>query len=447
MGRKKGWGHRRGWVWCVVVVVLVLTWLWRRQEEDFEEEGLWASAGAEAAFWSAERRSSRACPKVFVYELDPELGDWDRRSTFGQTSVPGVYATEGIDENANLLEVVLTRLASSERCSTRDASEAELFLVPVFPRAKHWSEWVERCEAMQREGLLQKLYALPHLREETARRHFFVLPRVGYAPKCVGWWTSPMPPLVRQFARVAVGGYEEFEGDFQRAKTLGKLTASERSRPRALVPRLVSAPYVASVRWAAARREAPPWTNTGPPRRFLFSYSGTPHGADKAVELRRALSALCEGNANLCAPSGAADTADGRLRSTLAKRNATFCLEPPGLTPGRASIVADLLFGCVPVLFAPEQDRLWPLHWGDWVRDSRLYVSADVLLENPNSLLETLAAVPEDAVARMRRAIADRAKAMQYATDDMPGDALEVLLRGLADSAASSGTSSRFRRR
>ena len=36
---------------------------------------------------------------------------------------------------------------------------------------------------------------------------------------------------------------------------------------------------------------------------------------------------------------------------------ATFCVEPPGLTPGRASIVTALLAGCIPVLFAPEQDR------------------------------------------------------------------------------------------
>lgn len=298
--------------------------------------------------------------------------------------------------------------------------------------------------------LVHSLYALEHLEPRTARRHVFIFPRVGYMPKCVGWWAMPMPPLIRQFARVAVGGYEQLNGDFQRANTLERLSDRDRANPQNLVPRLVSAPYVANVRWSTRFQASPPWKPSRTPRAYLFAYSGSPHGSSNAVELRVMLSAICRNHPMHCATAvdgnDAADPADVnmRIRSTLAKRNATFCLEPPGLTPGRASIVSSLLLGCIPVLFAPEQDLLWPLHWGDWIRDSRLMIPAPSVARDPAALLSFLAAVPTHDVERMQSTIAARAHALQYAFDDVPGDALEVLLRGLRD--AVTARHARFRR-
>ncbi|KAH8095351.1 phosphopyruvate hydratase [Aureococcus anophagefferens] len=144
----------------------------------------------------------------------------------------------------------------------------------------------------------------------------------------------------------------------------------------------------------------------------------------------RAGPAVCDAgeraeNASRRTPRGAA----------LAKRNATFCVEPPGLTPGRASIVTALLLGCVPVLFAPEQDRLWPLHWGPFREGSRVMLDAARARADPTYVEAALRAIPPADVAAMRRLVADRAVALQYGLDDVPGDALHVLLRGIRHAA------------
>jgi hypothetical protein len=55
-----------------------------------------------------------------------------------------------------------------------------------------------------------------------------------------------------------------------------------------------------------------------------------------------------------------------------------------GLTPGRASIVTALLAGCIPVLFVPEQDRLWPLHWGGWREASRVMLDMHRATADPS---------------------------------------------------------------
>ena len=264
-------------------------------------------------------------------------------------------------------------------------------------------------------------------------------------PKCAGWWATPLDVATfKDVARVSVGGYEEFEGDFQRGKTLKGLSARQRSRPANLVPRLVSAPYVAAVRWRTGERARPPWQDVDRRRPLLFAYSATPHGSANAVRLRTALAAacaragpaVCDGGRPPQKAAGFEEPSDAdRAVAALAKRNATFCVEPPGLTPGRASIVTALLFGCVPVLLAPEQDLLWPLHWGPFRERSRLLLDADRAAKDPTYLEAALRAVPENDVRAMRAAIAESAVALQYGLDDVPGDALHVLLRGIRDAA------------
>lgn len=59
---------------------------------------------------------------------------------------------------------------------------------------------------------------------------------------------------------------------------------------------------------------------------------------------------------------------------------------------------------------------------------------------DPAALLTFLSAVSPRDVQRMQSTIATRAHALQYAFDDVPGDALEILLRGLRDAAVSRRT-------
>ena len=42
---------------------------------------------------------------------------------------------------------------------------------------------------------------------------------------------------------------------------------------------------------------------------------------------------------------------------------ADFCLQPPGDTLPRPGVMDAISVGCVPVLFHPMQQTLWPKHW------------------------------------------------------------------------------------
>ena len=361
--------------------------------------------------------SEDACPRTYVYALPRTLSDW----------APGdASPDDGVDANANLLEVLVAALQA--RCSTKSPADAELFLIPVLPRAKHWSDWMRRCDKLAKLGARDWRRALPHLNMETARRHVFVFPRVAYAPRCAGWWAAPLViPEFADVARVSVGGYEEFAGAFQRAKTK-RLAPRRRAHPEALVPRLVSAPYASDIR-----------DDSGGKRHYLWAYASTAHGPDKARNLREALSRQCA-SSNSCATGKSADgkTSTGKSARDAhidRQRDATFCVEPPGLTPGRASIVTALLAGCIPVLFAPEQDRLWPLHWGGWRHASRVMLDMQRATTDPSYVDDALRAIPASTVEAMRATIRRRAGAFRFHRDDVRGDAVHVLLRGVLSAA------------
>mmetsp|Transcript_8889 Transcript_8889/g.13656 ORF Transcript_8889/g.13656 Transcript_8889/m.13656 type:complete len:492 (-) Transcript_8889:1294-2769(-) len=444
-----------------VIILCFALFIWRITMHNndarriVQYEKFWNSTLAETAFWRAEELQlvasfEPACPKVFVYKLSSSLTDfWTNGvNRSSQNHNEQIFVPEtALDENGNLLEVILDRLSRSKRCSTLDPSEASLFLVPILPKSKHWSAWSQKCrEIFDGVGGIRSL-RLSHLTQANARRHFFIFPRVGYMPKCAGWWATPIADeRLIQFARIAVGGYEEFSGDFQRAKTLAKLSAKQRKRPQMLVPRLISAPYVANVRFIGSSNFlfSP---SLSLKKTYLYHYAGTPHGSPKATRLRALLQKICYSEPKFCAsssgqrhPPDARDAENGewshtaRLDSTLSMRNATFCLEPPGLTPGRSSIVTALLLGCIPVFFAKEQDSLWPLHLGSWLDNARLFIHADHLLnaQNPTLFLrKALLSVPPARIAAMQKAIHAHAYRLQYSMNDMPGDALEVLLRGI----------------
>jgi len=178
----------------VVVAAACAAVAWResvRVRAGAPKDAFWRAG--EAATWAAEAAApaGRACPRTWVYELPRALRD-DAAPPRGPGDrvAPGVYVPrEAVRENANLLEVIVARLsAPGARCAAASPEDAELFLVPVLPRAKHWGEWVEACARLRKttftgssafaETFWRK--ALPHLDDETARRHFFVFPRVAY---------------------------------------------------------------------------------------------------------------------------------------------------------------------------------------------------------------------------------------------------------------------------
>ena len=156
-----------------------------------------------AAAWALRGVDSgeAACGKVFIYDLPSALYDlrWRPSPTPGATprerlapfaSVEEVFGSEhveksrsceGLDDHAfeslyateqwGAAEQLLYRAATSGRCPrTLDPSEADIFLVPVLPKAKSGGGWVGACNATGAdERSLVK--ALPHLNERTAHRH------------------------------------------------------------------------------------------------------------------------------------------------------------------------------------------------------------------------------------------------------------------------------------
>lgn len=393
--------------------------------------------------------SSRPCPRTFVYtNLPAPFVDFypeRSRSKSGQTRRAGT-----LEENGNLAEVVLERLLNSPRCLTANATEAELFFVPILPKAKSAKEWTESCAKIREIGLVE---SLNHLTPENAHRHFFVRGRVAYHKQCSGWWVAPFThQLMSMFVRVAIGGYEQFYGEFVRAEK----QKSEIQYITAM-PRLVSAPYVSNVRWSphlSPHKEAEIAFSSS--RSYLFSYAATPHGPPRATQLRSALQIACEIASGQCiggtspCPAGAKIASrssratsfhcpepppSDRQKAAESKLNSTFCVEPPGTTPGRQSIVNALLLGCIPVIFSREQDELWPLHWGGWRSDSRVLLPAEPFIKNPGALLGALKAIPPERIRHMQLTIKSHARSMQYATGDMAGDAFETLLHGILRAA------------
>jgi len=204
--------------------------------------------------------SEDSCPRTYVYALPRTLSDW----------APGdASPDDGVDANANLLEVLVEAL--QKRCSTKSPADAELFLIPVLPRAKHWSDWMRRCDKLAKLGARDWRRALPHLNMETARRHVFVFPRVAYAPRCAGWWAAPLVvPEFAEVARVSVGGVHT-------ASNGEALSTSSAMRGRTTSPRWRHRHAIAAAR--ASRNARRPRRLRGVRRRLPARQDEAPLGA------------------------------------------------------------------------------------------------------------------------------------------------------------------------
>ena len=64
---------------------------------------------------------------------------------------------------------------------------------------------------------------------------------------------------------------------------------------------------------------------------------------------------------------------NGAEKALQAYAAADFCLQPPGDTLPRPSVVDAISVGCVPVVFHPSQRTLWPAHWRDPENSSLLF--------------------------------------------------------------------------
>ena len=198
------------------------------------------------------------CPLVYTYSLPPPLQDLSAASlsldaAFGppiaqQFGVGVAPANLRETEQYALAAILLHRLTAS-RCRTANAAEADVFFVPLLAKAKTGKEWDRSCAAVN-ESLL--LAHLPHLNEETACRHFFVVSKGHYNARRCDWWRQPGSLLARatRFSYTFALDEAKLGSSVFRAEPPEYLSPAFLRRERGEYSNLQSVPYPSNLHWS-----------------------------------------------------------------------------------------------------------------------------------------------------------------------------------------------------
>lgn len=375
-----------------------------------------------------------ACPRVYVYNLPAPFQDLDQSTLHSKEAAFGP-AFEGdylrATSEYSLTHILASRLAASG-CTTANPAEAELFFIPVLAKPKGHSEFTAACGTFNQEYLRG---VLPYLTSDNAHRHFLTVGKGHYVAKHCDWWRTPQGMFSRM-TRLAystplrppakgspwLGKGERGDGG-PGGVAAGQLNASAEEYPN-----LYSVPYPSSVHWSAARPGDPTHHEH---RSVLMQFmGGTDHGD---VEVRGMIAKQCAGykDERICEIV----SFDSDARSLLLKARATFCLEPGGDSPWRKSLSDTVAFSCIPVLFSKLTDSVAPWFWGSWRKDARVLIDRTAFIAGGIDLREYLGGIPRSRVEKMQRQLAEKKKAFQYSLDDDPGDAVDVLLHGVASAS------------
>lgn len=342
-----------------------------------------------------------------------------------RTEAPYLFAPHchNQDNGAPMVPVIFDAVRTRYQAQT--PSEADLFFafvpLPTLPDApRRWCAHVENATA----ELMQRF-------PKQLERAFVLSP--------------PMPGLSGVMDCRALG--------YTRAPELLLTLSADRPElrmsdapPEAEVLRInrMQIPFMSNIRWSSrfeARGIAKPWARRPPmtpaARPLLMSFVGSVLGnkGEARYEGRsRMVSGCVAAPPTVCeamllkptgdrylpfpehAPSEEAISADADATIAHAfglKRRSIFCLEPPGASPGRKSIVDSLLSGCIPTFLMDDAmgahfDTFWPFHFG-WRRQASVAYRVQSLTSGAASFdsirahLERLNAT--GAVATMQEAI------------------------------------------
>ena len=164
--------------------------------DDSEVTALWARQRAEAARRAGPGRdpgefghgggapdAGSGCPKVFVYDLPPNVTEITNAHTLSKVFGPEIdkkHKWLRETEQWALAQLVLNRLMRpGAECRTTDPSKADLFLVPALTKPKGSSDWMAACAKFDGKALVA---SLPHLNARTACRHVFLISKVRVRP-------------------------------------------------------------------------------------------------------------------------------------------------------------------------------------------------------------------------------------------------------------------------
>ncbi|KAH8098760.1 hypothetical protein JL720_1723 [Aureococcus anophagefferens] len=268
---------------------------------------------------------------------------------------------------------------------------------------------------------------------------------------CDPWWRRPEGLLRRALRFAYSDAYDAggrpglpFYGPFRLDDDeVAARLAEDPLDDTAAIPHLHSVPYPSSIHASRSTR-TPPWAvGAGSHGASLASFVGEPRAVegDNYARARPKLIADCKAApnaacrvyhphaANRLGERGPYAKARGRhfcgLEETYAR--ATFCLEPGGDSPYRKGFYDALATGCIPVAFGAFNARVAP-----WFvpRGVVVELNETACLAGDLDVLAFLAAMPADEVSRRQELLAAGAVKVQYALDDVPGDAVETLLRG-----------------
>lgn len=222
-------------------------------------------------------------------------------------------------------------------------------------------------------------------------------------------------------------------------------------------------PFMSNIRWSTELVRNPPWQlDATRARPVLMSFvgsvgdPGTPRYAVRSAMMRGCTAAgphVCEmidfesgsGCQGIPEHLEEDDVRSFRcIRRVFAlKARSVFCLEPPGNSPGRKSIIDSILSGCVPVLLQDEHmsthfDSYLPWHFG-WRRNASIVYSAHKLISS-SLRFETIVADlvrsnATGAVFALQQTISERGHNLVYGIDGhyRDDDAVGLMLRGLVE--------------
>jgi len=336
----------------------------------------------------------------------------------------------------NSFAVLLEHRLRNCPCRTTDPTTADLFFVPILPKAKKSSEWSTACASLSPDKILK---ALQHLDPNTVCRHFFAIGKGHRISTCKGWWSEP----IKDFKKMLRLSYSHASG-------------STRFHPYHIAPRRIlkkdmkmypnafSVPSVTSIHLSVKDNPAllpqfrflshTPLTNSNNSiqeaknnRPVLMSF--LPETNDKDSVLRTYLQRYCQKNPT-CTLFQSSQKAE-RIEALQSKSRSIFCLEPAGDTPQRQGIWDSLTLGCIPVLFAETNDDTSPWFWGDWKNRARVLIPTETFLDGCIDLQKLLGGMPESLVRLMQETIMNNMRKIQISIDDDPGDGIGIVLDNL----------------
>lgn len=348
-------------------------------------------------------------PKIFVYKLPSFLQDAtnsDVKKAFGhmKNNTSSYYNT-----NQYALSIIMLNRIYKSSCYTKNASNANIFYIPILAKPKSLNEWKHVCKGLK--NIMLEKY-LPHLTVYTAQRHFFTLGKGHYAMKDCPFWYNPQG-LLTYAVRLS------YSHSMSNINTEKNEYANFVVNTDGTYPNLYSVPYPSSIHWHGYEKKDPiPYHK----RIYFMSFIGNLDHGD--IQVRSMIKKQCRkyNNNDMCYINS---------NDILLKQKSIFCLEPGGDSPFRKSLSDSLALNCIPVIFSKYTDAVAPLFWGKWRDSARVLIPRTLFIKGKIDLYTHLKQY-SGKIRKMQETISRNKRSFQYSLGNDNEDAVSVILNNVA---------------